>query len=206
MTGRFVVVLVVPDPLAKDIGRWRHRYATFSRTSLPPHVTLVPPFFGNLTRRDVIRLSNVASGETVTVGGWRWFHSPDRSVLWLEPTQEPFRRLVTRIQERMPKRCRVTYSDHFHVTVLNRVPPEALAKVKSAIAPVDLEATLPLGQPAVFAWHGRRRHWEPIDTTEEDPDPASRIAHELQAAKKKEIPPEEPKELSTEGDKIELFG
>lgn len=164
---RFVIVALVPEPWATDVNNLRREYDQWSRQWLPPHITIVPPFSGELGEHTIRDLEAFEANIPVNLQGWGAFHHERSNVLWLEAGEKGTHDIRRRLTEVLPDLA--TMFTHpaidwngpasHHVTVANRIPHDTFGKVESELKKIDLSGEFTIPRLTVFRWDAMTGRW-----------------------------------------------
>lgn len=141
--NQYIIIALLPEPIASDLAQLRAELDIWTPQWLPPHVTIVRPFALELPPDALARIQQPLA-ITAQVMRWATFRNPDNNVLYLEPTQEPFRREYQALFERVPElhagdtsidpNRRFADTPTFHITVAAHIPDNVIDRIFSKVS------------------------------------------------------------------------
>lgn len=140
MHREYLIVAMVPEPLASVITDLRQRYDRWSERPLPPHITIIRPLH-SVPDRLLEQADRLDYPFTVTLQGWYGFRNPEQHVVWLDPGQGEPRRVAEMLYRGHPTLRQLDNGRYqpgrphiFHVTVANHIPdadfPSVMARLR----------------------------------------------------------------------------
>lgn len=140
---QYVIVAELPEPLRSELAPLRKEIDVWSKSWLPPHVTIVRPFTIAMSELMMAEFARPIS-LTAQILRWATFRNPNNNVLYLEPTPEPFQKLRRNLLDRVPELMKRDQSGDahkdfdqdpkFHITVAAGVPDEDIGKIYSKVS------------------------------------------------------------------------
>lgn len=159
---QYVIVAELPEPLRSALARLRQEIDVWSKSWLPPHVTIVRPLALDLSTemKNEIRRPISLTSHLIR---WATFRNPGRNGLYLEPTSEPFRRLRDDLFLRVPALARgdrsvdpyQKFSRHpkYHVTIAASVPDDEIDRVYAQVNKKEYPQPFTIGEPSLYSWN-----------------------------------------------------
>lgn len=140
---QYLVAALLPEPLRSELEQLRGELDVWTPRWLPPHVTIVRPLSVDLAPDALVRIQQPVA-ITAQVMRWATFRNPGNNVLYLEPTQEPFRRERQALFERVPElqagdtsvdpNNRFAEKPTFHITVAAHIPDDEIERIFSKVS------------------------------------------------------------------------
>lgn len=164
---RFTIAALIPDPWAKDIQDLRRQYDKWSRQWLPPHITIAPPFNAELSAGTIADIENIDANIAVNFQGWGKFSHERSNVLWLETGENGTKDIRSLLARTLPDLVATATTPPIdwaapashHVTVVNRVPHEELAKLEADLRKIDITGDFTIPHLRVFQWDAVTGRW-----------------------------------------------
>ncbi len=164
---RYCIVALVPEPWAKDIDELRTQHDKWTRQWLPPHITIVAPFYASLSREAVRAIEEAPVDIKVRLGGWGIFPHDRSDTLWIEAGDMSTKDAPARLAAAVPELTQVmtqppidwTKPSSHHVTVVNRVPKEVTPTLEPELRKIDIEGEFHVPHLTVFSWDSRIGQW-----------------------------------------------
>lgn len=162
------MVAVLPEPFATQIGALRRRHDRWSKSWLPPHITIIRPLKA-LPVTMYQRAASLRYPFHVSLHGWQTFHNPNDHVVWLDPGQdEPCRvtRMIYNECSELNKLDSGSYrpgEEHvYHVSVANHIPDEAYKTIWESLRLETIEGECTIERVSVFVRGLPDGHWRLI--------------------------------------------
>jgi len=167
MLNRYCIVALVPDPWAKDIDELRRQHDKWSKQWLPAHITVVAPFEASLSHDLVAEIEGATVPIQVRLGGWGVFEHFRTNTVWIEGSESATANARRQLIQTVPRLGTIVTEPSIlwdeapshHITVVNHVPHDALAELRQALDPIDLEGSFTISHLTVFAWDRRLGRW-----------------------------------------------
>jgi 2'-5' RNA ligase len=157
---RYTIASLVPDPIGKTIAELRRQYDVFTRQWLPPHVTLVPPFERYLTRGEISSINQLRVDVTADLGRLDAISRDQTSVLFYQLPDGSFDEARQQLLSVVPNLKPYARTDqHYHVTVVNRVPNDQLEAVKQQVGQHSVSGSFHVDRVMLYEWDDEVRRW-----------------------------------------------
>lgn len=166
----YLIVAPLPEPLRTEFGQLRTELDDWSGRWIPPHVTIVRPFTLDLDPAEMAELRRPVQA-TAQIMAWSSFRNPGANVVFLEPTQEPFRHLRDDLLQRIPRLAEADTSadpygqfaatPHYHITVAAHVPDSEIERIYSKVSQKTYLQVFQIRSLAIFSLD-RSGFWEEV--------------------------------------------
>ncbi len=166
----YLIAALLPEPLRTEFGQLRTELDAWSGRWIPPHVTIVRPFTLDLEPGELAELRRPVQA-TAQIIAWSSFRNPGANVVFLEPTQEPFRHLRDDLFLRKPRLVEADTSadpysqfaatPHYHITVSAHVPDNDIERIYSKVSQKTYLQVFQLTSLALFSLD-RSGFWEEV--------------------------------------------
>ena len=156
--NRFFVGIELPEPIGNLINRWRAQWYPHGLQTVPPHVTVVPPFQANPDDKHLwqeitqpLVLSDNLTVHLCNFGAF--FHSTCVFYVRVEDSpslEQVHHRLEARIAEVLPTFNISQRPFHPHVTIANRLKPHQLHQIQQELQHQPLNDVIRAKEVTVF--------------------------------------------------------
>lgn len=160
---RYVVVGLVPPPWATWLEGLR-RYDFWTRHWLPPHVTIIRPFYAELTPDAIRTMSNWPIEMPIRMGPWRSFKQPNANVVWVDPGQDGPRTVQQALIRRFSPPLPVVEGrrDTFHITAAFHIPDREFDTVWWLLSKHHLSGQFVIDRLRIFQEDPESKNWRPV--------------------------------------------
>jgi 2'-5' RNA ligase len=163
MKYRYVIVGLLPDQMQKQIAELQQRYE-FRKQTLPPHITIIPPFQlpGFQTRASILQKVKFSPVQVV-VGHVAAFRRPDANIVYLQVASPGILMVIDICKDAIPALTQVVPRRiQLHITIAKGVPDADLDRILSELKEEQHRDTFTLEKLTLFAGELGQAGWNEV--------------------------------------------
>jgi 2'-5' RNA ligase len=155
---RFFIGIEVPSPINQTIDRWRAIWYPHGLKTVPPHITVVPPFYASAEDRpawqQITRPFSVTQSCTIHLNNFSaFFHTKCVFFVRVEDSaalEYIHKSFESRLARQWPRFQKSQRPYHPHVTIANRLSSHQLDKIQQDLQHQPLDEKFLLEEIIVY--------------------------------------------------------